>query len=140
MPLPFEGMNVTGNIAAGGGSGLWFPLLIVTIIIVAGVIALILSSFSRYKALRGFFGFLEKSLGYFGKGLIVAAIFGAAYMGVELLAMGIVTGTIDVIGLLWVIGMVIGGFFGTAGLGYVFDKLVWKRITSYNKRYKKEKK
>ena len=135
----FEGMNVTGSIV-GGGSGLWFPLLVITIILVAGVIAIILSSFSRYKALRGLFGFLEKSLGYFGKGLVVVAIFGATYMGVGLLAMGMVTGTIDVIGLLWTISMVIGAFFGIAGVGYVFDKLVWKRITTYNKRYKKEKK
>lgn len=134
--MPF---NVTTSTAVSSGD-LWFPLLVITIILFAGVIALILSSFSRYKMFRGIFPFLEKSLMYFGKGLLVVAIFGSAYMGIGLLTMGIVTGTIDLIGFLWIVGIFVGGFFGIAGIGYVFDRLVWKRITSYNKRYKKEKK
>jgi hypothetical protein len=136
--MPFEGMNVTG-VSGVGSSSLWFPLLIVTIILVAGIIALVLSSFSRYKKLRGFFGFLGKSFGYFGKGLVAISIFGALYLGILVLGMGIAEGTIDLFGFIWAASICIGAFFGIAGIGYIFDKLVWKRIMTFNKRYKKEK-
>jgi hypothetical protein len=82
--------------------------------------------------------FLGRTLAYFGKGLIALSIFGAAYLGVGVLTMGMATGIIRLDVILWWVGVVIGGFFGISGLGYLFDRYVLKRVSRFNRQYKRK--
>ena len=138
--MPFE-MNSTIGVGYGNTAGAWWPLLmIVTAILVIGVLALVFGSFARYRRFRGFLGFMGKALGYFGNGLMALSIFGAGYAGVFILGMSVEAGTIQLDQILIWTGIAIGGFFGIAGLGYAFDRFLWKRVSKFNQKYKKEKK
>jgi len=137
MPL-----NATGTIgvSAIGGVDIWLTILVITAIMTIGIILLIFQNFSRYKKMRIFLGFIGKCFIYFGKGLIGLGIFASFYCLLLLFGMGITSGTINLAEILWWIAIALAGFFGIAGLGYVLDRFLWRRIREYNKRYKKARK
>lgn len=133
-------MNVTGTgISAVGGADIWFIALYITLII-AGVFLLMFSRYSQYKKLRGFLAVMGKCLGYFAEGLIGLAIFGSLYGGLLMLGSLVQSGTLNLAEILWWIGVALAGFFGIAGLGYLLDRFLFRRIAEYNKRYKKARK
>ena len=112
--------------------------VIVIIAFACAIILLVLGSFSRYKKFRGFIGWLGKCFYYFGEGMIVVTFFGSISLVAYLFGKGVEQGTIrlDIIAV-WAAG-VIGGFFAIAGIGYLFDKIIWKRIKEFGKKYKEE--
>lgn len=141
LPSNSVAANTTGYITGSSTFGsiiTLIPLVIITAIIMMVIIAM-LTNWNNYKKMSGIKGWLVRTFGSFLYGLLTLILFGVPVTVIYEIynaASNNLAGTSNA--LLW-LGGIVGGFFVLAGIGYVMNKLFYKKIGANMARAKAEK-
>jgi DMSO/TMAO reductase YedYZ heme-binding membrane subunit len=133
-------LNATTSMSTNlEGAPSWFSIFILVGLaaVLIMILTMALSSFQRYKKLKGFLGWLVHTITYFFTG--VGGLFAISIPG------GIFYYFISQAGKgntvpLWITFSIIGGYFGVAGLGYLFQHYIINRVKKFEKDLNKGKK
>lgn len=132
-----DGSSDYNNITAASTNSVYSVVPIVLVIgAIVATVAIVnysLSTTERYRktnaTVRKIIDFLDKSTYYFAYGLFAYAIFGTigggVYLSYRLLTIPGAGGVSIELGK-WIL-IIVTFFFVTAGIGYLFEKYIWKR-------------
>lgn len=138
-----DGSSAHNNLTASTTNSVYsvVPIVLVigTIITVIAVVNYSLSTTERYRktnaTIKRIVEFLDKTTYYFAFGLFAYAIFGAigggVYLTYRLLTMPGAGGVSIELGK-WIL-IIVTFFFATAGIGYLFERFIWKRYKERKK-------
>jgi hypothetical protein len=141
----FGTLNATSSASSGfaitdavSGVPSWFSVVasvgIATVLILLLTIAL--SSFQRYKKIKGFLGWLFSTFNYFLMGVATLGVLSVpTYLFYYFISQARDGNTVP----LWITFAIIGGYFAIAGIGYIFKKWVFDKIYEYEKKLPKKK-
>lgn len=137
--MPDVAMNVTTGLSSMGDAPSWFGIFaivgITTVVLLLCIIAI--SSIQQYRRAKGFIAWLIRSFNYFLMGIASIGVLAVPTLAVAYFLNQAHEG--NVAPLKWT-GVIIGGYFAIAGLGYVCKKFIYDRIKHFEEVIHKHEK